>query len=346
VGKRNPAPSKAEAMNEFPNKEKRIEALRSLLRGGGAACAPMAGITDHPFRRICRSMGSLYVTTELLSSEGWSRGNEKTLKMASFGEEERPLGIQLFGADPGAMAESARRAAELGPDFIDINFGCPVKKIVKSGGGSACMKNLPLMEEIVRAVDEAIDLPVSMKIRAGWDEQHLNAPEAAEMAQRAGLAFVTVHGRSRTQFFKGEADLGIIRETRQAVDIPIVGNGDVVDAASYQRMIDETGVDTVLVGRGCIGNPWIFGEIEAHRRGDSWEAPGFRERIHLVVEHLAAKVEMFGEKRAVVEFRKQVSQYLKGLPGASELRASLFIEESYAAVEGILLDWLARQEGP
>jgi len=332
-------------MNPNSDKTRRIDALRSLLRGGGAACAPMAGITDRSFRRICRRMGSIYVTTELLSSEGWSRGNEKTLKMASFGEDERPIGIQLFGSHPGAMAESARRAAELGPDFIDINFGCPVKKIVKSGGGSACMKDLPLMEEIIRAVDEAVDLPVSMKIRAGWDESHRNAPEAAGMAERAGLAFVTVHGRSRKQFFTGRADLDIIRETRQAVSIPVVGNGDVVDAESYARMIDRTGVPTVLIGRGCIGNPWIFREIEAFRRGRPWSAPGPAERIGLVIEHLADKVDLFGERRAVVEFRKQVSHYLKGLPGASELRSRLFLEDGFDAVEGLLREWMMGLEG-
>ncbi len=334
-----------EPMNEILEKQGRIDVLRSLLRSGGAACAPMAGITDRPFRSICRRMGSLYVTTELLSSEGWSRGSEKTLKMAAFGEEERPLGIQLFGVNPAAMAESAKFAAALGPDFIDINFGCPVKKVVKSGGGSACMKDIPLMEEIVRAVNEAIDLPVSMKIRAGWDEANMNAPEAAEMAERAGLAFVTVHGRSRSQFFTGKADLGIIRETREAVTIPVVGNGDVTDAASYARMIEETGVDTVLVGRGCIGNPWVFREIEAFRRGEDWREPELGERIGLVIEHLAVKVEMFGERHAVLEFRKQVSQYLKGLPGATELRQRLFMEESFEAVASILREWLAGQEG-
>lgn len=300
----------------------------------------MAGITDRSFRRICRRMGSIYVTTELLSSEGWSRGGARTERMAAFSEEERPLGIQLFGSNPSSMAESARRAGELSPDFIDINFGCPVKKVVRSGGGSACMKDLPLMREIVSAVNEATELPVSMKIRAGWDEQHLNAPEAAGLAEEEGLAFVTVHGRSRTQFFQGRANLEIIRETKQAVSLPVVGNGDVVDADSYEAMIEKTGVDAVLVGRGCIGNPWVFQEIEARRQGRNWNAPLLEERVELILEHLSAKVENLGERRGVVEFRKQIAWYLKGFPGASALRKGVFSQSDHAGIRETLLAFL------
>jgi tRNA-dihydrouridine synthase B len=323
-------------MSPAVDKSTRIEALRQLIRGGGAACAPMAGITDRPFRKICRRMGSLFVTTELLSSEGIRREGEKSLALAAYDEEERPLGIQLFGADPVGMADGARRVEELGPDFIDINFGCPVKKVVKRNGGSACMKDLGLMEEIVRAVNEAVALPVSMKIRAGWDDNLRNAPDAARMAEKAGLAFVTVHGRTRTQMFSGRADLAIIRETREAVDMPVIGNGDVVDASSYQYMIDTTGVDTVLIGRGCIGNPWIFAEIEARRTGNAWTPPTLVERMNLLLRHMDAKVAEFGTHGGVVAFRKQMGYYIKGQTGASALRRALFATEDPERVREIL----------
>ncbi len=329
-------------MTPSPEKQSRVEALRAMIRGGGAACAPMAGVTDRPFRRICRRLGSLYATTELLSSEGLRRGGGRSRQMAAFDDEERPLGIQLFGADPAAMADGARWAAALEPDFVDINFGCPVKKVVRRNGGSACMRDLGLMERIVRAVNDAVELPVSMKIRAGWDESLLNAPEAAQMAEDAGLAFVTVHGRTRAQLFSGRADLGLIRRTKEAVSIPVVGNGDVVDAASYQRMLDETGVDAVLIGRGCMGNPWVFAEIEAWRRGDPWRAPDLRERTDMMLAHMDAKVAEQGLHRGVAAFRRQMSMYLKGLPGASALRRELFATQSPEAVRGIVARFVAR----
>jgi nifR3 family TIM-barrel protein len=186
------------------------------------------------------------------------------------------------------------------------------------------MKDLGLMERIVGAVNEAVDLPVSMKMRSGWDENSINAPEAAQMAESLGLAFVAVHGRTRNQLYRGRADLDTIRRTKSAVSIPVVGNGDVVDGDSYQRMIDETGVDAVIIGRGCIGNPWIFAEIEARRRGEPWQSPGPEERFALVIDHLAAKIDERGRRRGVLEFRRQMSMYLKGLPGIASLRRRLF----------------------
>lgn len=311
-------------VNQAASKQQRIEALRAVVRAGGAACAPMAGITDRSFRRICRRMGSVYVTTEFISSEGLRRGREKVRAMAVYDEEERPLGIQLFGAKLDAMAAGAEAAAALGPDFIDINFGCPVRKVVRSNGGSACMRDLGLMERILRAVDAAVDLPVTVKMRAGWDEDSINAPEAARMAEAAGAAWVAVHGRTRAQLYRGKADLAVIRAVREAVSIPVIGNGDVVDAASYQRMLDETGVDTVVIGRGAIGNPWIFAEIEAHRRGGAWTPPGTGARIDLLVEHMRVRVAELGAHRGVVAFRKQMSHYLKGMPGVGALRSRLF----------------------
>jgi tRNA-dihydrouridine synthase B len=250
----------------------------------------MAGVTDRPFRRICRRYGSIYVTTEFISSVGLARGRDKVRAMAVFDEEERPLGIQLFGADPETMAAGARAAAALGPDFIDINFGCPVKKVTRTNGGSSCMRDLGLMERIIRAVDEAVDLPVTVKMRAGWDEGLLNAPEAAQMAEAAGVVWVAVHGRTRAQLYTGRADLDIIRRAREAVAIPVIGNGDVVDGPSWQRMVDTTGVDTVVIGRGAIGNPWIFGEIEAWRAGQPGRGPTLEDRVDLLLAHMEDKV--------------------------------------------------------
>jgi len=329
-------------MAHSPAKEERIQRLRALVRAGGAACAPMAGVTDRPFRRICRRMGSLYVTTEFISSVGLVRGRDKVRAMAAFDEAERPLGIQLFGADPAAMAAGARAAAALGPDFIDINFGCPVRKVTRTNGGSSCMRDLGLMERIIRAVDAAVDLPVTVKMRAGWDAESLNAPEAAQMAEAAGVAWVAVHGRTRAQLYTGKADLGVIRRAREAVAIPVLGNGDVVDGPSWQRMVDATGVDTVVIGRGAIGNPWIFGEIEAWRTGRPWRGPTLDDRIDLLIAHMEDKVAEQGAWKGIVAFRKQMSLYLRGLPGAAELRRTLFALEEPAAVRALLEEYRGR----
>ncbi|MCP4547786.1 MAG: tRNA dihydrouridine synthase DusB [bacterium] len=311
-------------MQPGPDKQSRTDAMRALIRGGGAAAAPMAGITDGPFRRICRRMGSLFVTTEFLSSEGLRRGGKRTVEMAAFIEEERPLGIQLFGSKPEAMAEGATAAARMNPDFLDLNFGCPVRKVVRVSGGSAVMKDLGLMAEITQAVVEAVDIPVSVKMRSGWDESSINAPAAAQVAEAAGAAWLTVHGRTRAQLYAGKADLQVIRRVRESVSVPVIGNGDVVDAASYERMLNLTGVDMVLVGRGVIGNPWIFAEIEAARGGVPWRAPTSAERVEQMIDHLDDRIEEMGEHRGVVGFRFQMSQYLKGMPGVSALRRELF----------------------
>jgi tRNA-dihydrouridine synthase B len=327
-------------MSSISDKQTRTEALRDLIRGGGAACAPMAGITDGPYRRISRRMGSIFVTTEFLSSEGLKRGGRRTLEMAAYDEGERPLGIQIFGSKPDAMREGAVKAAALGPDFIEINFGCPVRKVVRVSGGSACMKDLDLMGRIIDEVNGAIDIPLSVKMRAGWDDSSRNAPEAARIAESAGAAWVTVHGRTRAQLYRGKADLDIIRRTREAVSIPVIGNGDVTDAASYQRMLDETGVDSVLVGRGCIGNPWIFAEIEAHRRGESWGPPTPQERAEVIFEHMDAKVAERGERHGVVSFRMQMSHYLKGLPGVTALRKDLFLTDEPDRAKDLILAFI------
>jgi len=323
-------------------KQRRVEALRALAREGGAALAPMAGWTDRAFRRVCRRLGARFVVTELLSSEGLRRGGEKTARLARFDEDERPVGIQLFGHEPGSMADGARLAARLAPDFIDINFGCPARKVTRRGGGVACMREPALMDEIMRAVNEAVALPVTVKIRAGWDAEHRNAPEAARLAEAAGLALVAVHGRTRRQGFTGRADPGIIRETREAVAIPVIGNGDVVDAASYRRLMDETGVAMVLVGRAATGNPWVFAEIEAARRGEAWRPPSLAGRVELLLGNLAERIEDHGERRGVVSFRKQMGATIRGLPGAAALRRELFVLETRAAVEATLREYVRR----
>ncbi len=306
--------------------------------------APMAGVSEPPFRRLCRSFGADVVVSEFLSSEGLRRGAKSVHDGAFFTEEERPIGIQLYGADPSAMAEAAGLVVEhYGPDFVDINFGCPVKKVVKRNGGSGCLKDLELVERIIRAVIDAVDgVPVTVKTRSGWNEATRTPVDIARRCQDAGAQALTLHPRTRSQMYTGSARWSEIAAVKAALDIPVIGNGDVTTAEHAIRMWRETACDGIMIARGSFGNPWIFQQARALLDGGTPRpAPGAAERFAVALRHAALQVEIQGDtRRTAIEFRKHLGWYVRGLPGAAELRRRLHQVESMTEISQIFREYL------
>ncbi len=289
--------------------------------------APQAGVSESPFRRLCRSFGADVVVSEFVSAEGLRRGSEKTHDYLRFDQAERPIGVQIFGADPVAMAEAAALVEDIyHPDFLDINFGCPVKKVVARNGGSGCLKDLDLMQRIIRAVSAAIAIPTTVKIRSGYTDQTRNPVEIALRCQDAGARVLTLHARSRTQMYAGEANWQEIAAVVAALDIPVIGNGDVWSGADALRMRAQTGCAGIMIARGSHGRPWIFREARAALDGEAVPAePDVAERFRIVLEHARNSIDFGGdEARAMREFRKHLGWYTKGLPDGRSLRAELF----------------------
>lgn len=285
------------------------------------ALAPMAGVTDLPFRLICRRHGCGMTVSEMVSAKGLLYKNVKTTEMLRIAEGERPTAIQLFGSVPQELAEAARMVEASGADMIDFNMGCPVAKIVNNGEGSALMKNPQLAYAILAAMAQAVSIPVTVKFRAGWDAAHINAVEIAKAAEAAGVAAVAVHGRTRQQFYEGKADWSVIAAVKQAVQVPVFGNGDIFSVDDGLRMLQETGCDGLMIGRGADGNPWIFSELAAVLAGEQRPAvPTIDERLQQAAEHLAMLIDYKGEYISVKEMRRHISAYLKGLPHAAEFR--------------------------
>lgn len=303
--------------------------------------APLAGYTDSPMRRLARRLGAAMVWTEMVSAEGVVRESAKTFELLAFDPSERPIAFQLFGSRPESMARAAARVARLGPDVIDLNAGCPARKVVRSGSGAALMADLGLLRDIASAVVQATDLPVTAKIRSGWDERSINAAEAARVLEEAGARAVSVHPRTRNQGFKGTSDWSVIGEVKRAVAIPVIGSGDVKTPEDAVAMLDRTGCDAVMIGRGAVGNPWIF--ARARELADGRPAsppPSLADRIRLAVTHLDLMVREKGERRGVREMRKHIVAYLRGFPGASGLRAELVRMEDHERVRDRLLEAL------
>lgn len=285
------------------------------------ALAPMAGITDLPFRLICRRLGCGMTVSEMVSAKGLLYKNVKTTEMLRIDDGERPTAIQLFGSVPEELAEAARMVEASGADMIDFNMGCPVPKIVNNGEGSALMKQPQLAHDILAAMVKAVKIPVTVKFRAGWDDSSRNAVEIAKAVEAAGVSAVAVHGRTRQQFYEGKADWGVIAEVKQAVKVPVFGNGDIFTVEDGLRMLAETGVDGLMIGRGADGNPWIFRELAAVLRGEERPAaPSLQERLAQAAEHLDMLIDYKGEHISVKEMRRHISAYLKGLPHAAEFR--------------------------
>lgn len=298
--------------------------IKNLNIDGYAALAPMAGVADRAFRELCKGYGAAYVITEMVSSKGLTMQDKKSKELLLISDIEHPAGAQIFGDTPETMALAAKKALEFDPDFIDINMGCPAPKIAGNGAGSALMKNPKLAGEIVKAVREVVDLPLSVKMRIGWDENSINCVELAKICEANGADAITVHGRTKVQMYSPPVDLKPIAEVKKAVSIPVIGNGDIVDGKSAEIMLNETGCDFLMVGRGALGAPWVFSAINAYlKKGEILPEPDIGEKMEVMLRHIRTLCEYKGEYVGMREARKHAAWYIKGMRGAAEFRREI-----------------------
>lgn len=288
-----------------------------------AFLAPMAGIADLAFRELCVQYGAAYTVSEMVSSKGLTMGDKKSAQLLTLGND-RPAGVQIFGDDPEIMAKAAVKCLDFNPDIIDINMGCPAPKIAMNGGGASLMKKPELAYEITKAVVQAVDIPVTVKIRKGWDEESVNAVEMAELAEKAGASAVAVHGRTRQQMYSGSVDFDIIAQVKKAVGIPVIANGDIKDEQSATIMLEKTNADAIMIGRGALGNPWVFSRINAYL--DECRVlpePSVTQKMSVMLKHIQKIIEYKGEYTAMREARHHAAYYTKGMRGSAKLRAEI-----------------------
>ncbi|MBQ9247671.1 MAG: tRNA dihydrouridine synthase DusB [Ruminococcus sp.] len=299
--------------------------IGDVTLSGYAALAPMAGVADRAFRELCMEFGAGYCVSEMVSSKGIAYNSKKSAELMVISDNERPCAVQIFGTEPDTMADAAKFALRYKPEVIDINMGCPAPKIAGSGSGAALMRDPDLCGRIVHAVSQAVDIPVTVKIRSGFDEDHINAVEVAKIVEKNGALAVTVHGRTRKQFYAPPVNYDIIRDVKKALTIPVIGNGDVNSAKSAEHMLSYTGCDYIMVGRGALGNPWVFGEInEYFDKGIIVEPPTLDEKCGVLLRHIEKAVAYKGEYVGMHEARKHTAYYLKGFKNAAKLRNLAF----------------------
>ena len=311
--------------------------IGNVKLNGWACLAPMAGVSDLAYRVIAKKMGASLTTAEMVSAKGLYYRNEKTKEMLKIAPDEHPVALQLFGSDPDIMAWGAKIMEQAGPDFIDINMGCPMQKVVKNGDGSALMKHIPLAAAVIRAMVKAVHTPVTVKMRLGWSRDTLNAVELAQAAEEAGAAAITVHGRTREDFYTGKADWKEIQKVVDAVKIPVIGNGDVADGKSAKDLMEETGCAAVAIGRAAWGNPWIFREVNTYlETGEIIPPPSWEMRLQMARRHLHGLCLEKGEYAAVREMRAHASRYFHGLPKATALRQEIMKETTEKGFNDVL----------
>ena len=296
--------------------------------------APMAGIADRAFRELCINYGAGYTVSEMVSSKGLTMGDKKSGELLTLGEIENPAGVQIFGDNPEIMAQAAKMCIKYHPNIIDINMGCPAPKIAMNGGGASLMKNPLLAGEIIKAVSKAVDIPVTVKIRKGWDDENITAVELAKIAEKNGAAAITVHGRTRMQMYSGKVDYDIIAKVKKAVDIPVIANGDIVDEQSAAIMFEKTNCDAIMIGRGALGNPWIFRRINAYLN-ECRVLPdvSINEKMVVMLKHIQKIIEYKGEYPAMREARHHAAYYTKGIRGGAALRKEISTFEHFEQLE-------------
>ncbi len=308
---------------------------------GNVILAPMAGVTDLPFRLLCKEQGADLICTEMVSAKGIMYNNKNTEDLLRINDRERPVSLQLFGADPDIISEQAKRIEERNFDILDINMGCPVPKVVNNGEGSALLNNIPLAAKIIEKTVKAIDKPVTVKFRKGFRENDMQAVALAKAAEEAGAAAVAVHGRTREQYYSGKADWDVITSVKQAVSIPVIGNGDVVTPQDAQAMLTQTGCDGIMIGRAARGNPWIFYQIKEYlQSGKEIAKPSFRVVCEMILRHARMQTEWKGEKRGILEMRSHAAWYTAGYPHSAALRREMNDIETYQKLEELLKNWM------
>lgn len=313
---------------------------------GNIVLAPMAGVTDLPFRLLCKEQGADLICTEMVSAKGIFYNNKNTEDLLRIDDRERPVSLQLFGSDPDIISEMAKKIEHRNFDILDINMGCPVPKVVNNGEGSALLKNIPLAAKIIEKTVKAIDKPVTVKFRKGFGADEVQAIEMAKAAEAAGAAAVAVHGRTREQYYSGKADWEIIRRVKEAVKIPVIGNGDIFTPQDAKRMIEETGCDAIMAARGARGNPWLFRDIIDYlEKGILHEKPSLKEMTDMMLRHAEMHIRYKGEYQGIREMRKHVAWYTAGYHGSARMRQAVNEVESYEALKQLLADWLAYSEG-
>ena len=303
--------------------------------------APLAGIADFPYRLIAKRCGAALVFTEMISAEGLLRGNTGTLRLLYFKPEERPIGVQIFGSNPETMASACRLINKLKPDLIDLNFGCPVKKVVKKNGGAALLKDLPLLKKMVSTVTRSAEVPVTVKTRSGWDQNNLVAIQVAKIAENCGASAITVHPRTQKDGFSKKADWNIIACVKEEVNIPVIGSGDVLSPQDAKKMLDHTGCDAVMIGRGSLGNPWIFSRTNHFLKyGELLPEPSLDEKIKICLKHAELSVKEKGEYVDIGTLRKHLVWYTKGMPRSKKLRQKLFVLETLDELKSAFYKYL------
>ena len=317
----------------------------------GLFLAPLAGVSDRAFRSVCRKFGAECTVSEMISAKGLHYNDTKTAVLAAFSEDEAPFFIQIFGSEPEIMAESAQKLASNNykacqntsiPSGIDINMGCPVPKIAGNGDGSALMKNPKLAGEIVKAVSSAVELPVTVKIRSGWDDGHINAVEVAKTVEENGAKMICVHGRTKEQMYRDPVNIDIIKSVKEAVSIPVIANGGINTAEDAKKMLEYTGCDGLMIARGDMGNPFLFSEITAYLEGREYKQPSMEERLSVAMEHIKLMIKYKGEYTGVMEARKHLAWYIQGQKGAAATREKVNRASNLNELENIITDYLKK----